>query len=372
LKRPTTFAQVEAGQFKALRRNQQGRSAVVRPASREAPSLWRGAIPSTKPVADGSGLDEGGVGPQVCLAEYEPFGYIPRSANLFALLQGIVMKTLVVPVSMICCLYSLFASPFVAAEEPKERFVKVTLGVEADGLEQIPLVGPLLKYLVPQAAETCSENEECCVETQACCNDKEECCGEEIDTPPGTCRRFRVLGFNGVERIGVDFECPIAGPCAACQQAACGNPSEPAQAAVNFDAAANPIMLVTLLEAREEARNMLEDAVNKFRERESELLEKLFEIKLTAAVQEATLKARDESDAKQSALLEALIAAQIENAKLQAKVEAAEEKARLSAELQQARAELASLKQQSESAERIAQPRRSRNNYEARRAETLR
>src|SRR5688500_8248304 len=56
-----------------------------------------------------------------------------------------------------CCLGLLVPLQVVGADEQPQGFVKITLGVEGEGFEKLPVVGPLLKLLVAQAQKHCAE-----------------------------------------------------------------------------------------------------------------------------------------------------------------------------------------------------------------------
>src|SRR5687767_188028 len=89
----------------------------------------------------------------VCLAAWRTFGYIPPLGPTHLLAGRIPMKT---RVWMLCCLGLLAPLQMAGAHEPPQGVVKITLGVEGEGFERIPVVGPLLKYFVA--------GEECCAE----------------------------------------------------------------------------------------------------------------------------------------------------------------------------------------------------------------
>jgi hypothetical protein len=248
----------------------------------------------------------------------------------------------------------------VSAAEPEGK-IEVQVGVTLPFLSDIPYVGRFFRNMAAGNVEACDEG---------------SCEIEELPLPPPPgMRMIRTVGADGLERIGIDFDCEsadkcpngLANPCRACSQEDCDKFELACQPGGMPDAA----VLVTMLEAREEMRVVLHEATEQFRAREQELLAELHEALLTAAVREATLKARDEAAEKTNELTKELVSTLVENAKLNAKLELAEEKAKMLAELHEARVELAALK--ARDAGEVAQPRRSRGDAQARRtAEAVR
>lgn len=265
------------------------------------------------------------------------------------------MRAVILPVGFFFSLGLLLQAA--TAAEPEENKVEVQVKLELPILAKIPYLSRLFTTMGVANEESCGEEGSC--ET------------EELQLPPPpNVRMIRVVGADGFERIGVDFDCPQAGVCLPCPQNVCRacRADQPDQCETILRPVGPPdaATLITLLEAREEMREVLEDAREKFHEREHKLLDELFEAELKSAVQEATLKAREEAAEKTTELTKELVSTLLENTKLQAKLELAEEKAKMLAELHEARTELAALK--ARDADKTAQPRRSRGDAQARRA----
>lgn len=150
-------------------------------------------------------------------------------------------------------------------------------------------------------------------------------------------RHCRIVGSDGLERIGIDFDCQVVGAKGPCCEAA---PAECEQHATGCEHAckAECISEATVSESRR-----LIDR-EEFHEREVELLGELFEARLEAVVAQAKLEARDAAAAKEAKLQKKLAAAKLANANLQAKLELAAEKEKIAAELHQAQLELLVLK----------------------------
>lgn len=303
-----------------------------------------------------------------------------------------------------CCLGLLAPLPFAGAEEP-QGFVKVSVGVEGDGLEKIPLVGPLLQHFIGCQEKPCAEQVQLQLpappaQCPACPPNErgvpllsklpyinrlfknvgpvhagEVCETEDVQCPAS--RTTRHAGPDGFERIGVDFDCDVTQHCAQCQATRCA-PANSAQAncpapnavygpsAGPYTPGHYPALTYQVLPA---PLAMLQAESSASRD---ELLEALMEARVEAAVAQTALKVREESDAKQLELFKALVESQVENAKLTAKLELAAEKAEMLTELLEARAELALLEAHVKTKD-VAQRKRQRKDTEARRrAETLR
>lgn len=94
--------------------------------------------------------------------------------------------------------------------------------------------------------------------------------------------------------------------------------------------------------------SVLEEMRRQFDECERELLLRLADARVAAATARTKLKGQQELAAKEAAFAKELLAAQLENAKLAARLELAEEKEKLASELRQAQSELTVLKAQLE------------------------
>lgn len=151
--------------------------------------------------------------------------------------------------------------------------------------------------------------------------------------------QFRIIGSDGLECIGIDFDCQVVGAAGPCCEAVC--PASPCPQCTAHCGDACEVECLTEVTASESRQLMDLEA---FHIREIELLDEVFEARLEAAVAQAQLKARDEASAKEAKLQKQLLDAKLENARLQASLEFAEEKQKLAAELHQAQLELVALK----------------------------
>ena len=322
---------------------------------------------------------------------------------------------------MLCCLGLLAPLPPAGADEIPQGFVKITLGVEGEGLESIPIVGPLLKQFVAGMEKPCAEQVQLQLpppptECPACPQNErgvpllsklpyvnrlfknvgpvpanQDCGTVDVDCPPpraATVQRF--VGPDGLERIGIDFDCDEIKGCAQCQATRCAPANAvrpgavcaphvthcPAPSAVygpqagpytpgHYPALAYQVLPAPL--AMMQAQSLAG---------RDELIAELIEARIEAAVAQTALKVREESDAKQLELIKELVSSQVENAKLTAKLELAAEKEKLLAELYEACVELTALQVHVARENAVAQRKRQRKDAEARRpaeaAEALR
>jgi hypothetical protein len=307
---------------------------------------------------------------------------------------------------MLCCLGLLAPLQVAGADEPPQGFVKITLGIEAEGLEKIPVVGTLLKHCVAGMEEPSTKEVEllpgpspelrpassyanvpvaAAVECPVCARVEQavprlsalpyvgrlfrnvglapvttDCEVVDVDCPPArTAYEFRFVGPDGLERIGVDVDCDETKVCAPCQATRYAPPAAVCAAPVGqFD---GPIcqMLPVEMAAQLQTHSFIG---------RDELLEALMEARVEAAVAQTALKVREESNAEQVELIKELVSSQIENAKLTAKLELAAEKEKMLAELYEARVELTALQAHAARDNEVVQRKRQRKNTEARRS----
>jgi len=302
--------------------------------------------------------------------------------------------------------------PLASADEPPHGFVKITLGVEGEGLERIPVVGPLLKQFVAGMEKPCAEEIQlqlpppppkcpACAQNErgvpllsklpyvnrlfknvgpAPANQKYETVDADCP-PPRVVRESRFVGPDGLERIGVDFDFEATDNCAQCQAvrcvpansarpaATCAAPAAscPAPSAIYgpqagpYTPGQYPALAYQVLPAPL-AMMQAQSVAGR-----DELLEALMEARIEAAVAQTALKVREESDAKQLELIKELLSSQIENARLTAKLELAAEKEKMLAELHEARVELTALQVHVARENDVAQRKRQRRDAEARR-----
>lgn len=92
---------------------------------------------------------------------------------------------------MLCCIGLLFPLSIARAEEQPQGFITITVGIEGEGLERIPVVGSLLQYLVDCQEEQCCEEEVTLTPTAQC----PKCANHDRGVPvPGKCRLFKNVG----------------------------------------------------------------------------------------------------------------------------------------------------------------------------------
>lgn len=320
---------------------------------------------------------------------------------------------------MLCCFGLLAPLQLAAADEP-QAVVRFTLGAEGEGLERIPAVGPLLKLFV-SGGECCAEQpcettaskaDECpaCPQAErgvpllskipyvsrlftnvgrASCDEcTQDCELADVDCPGPVDRNLRLVGADGLERIGIEFDCDVTAGCAPCETARCApavtayptRPPHHAAPSAVYGPQAGPYSATHAPGYAAAAYHVLPAPVAMLPAEcfvgRDELIEALMEARVEAAVAQTALKVREESDEKQLELIGELLSSQIENAKLTAKLELAAEKEKLVAELYEARVELTALQAHVAKEEKVAQPKRPRKNAEARRpaktVETLR
>jgi hypothetical protein len=224
-------------------------------------------------------------------------------------------------------------------------------------LSKLPYVGRLFKNVVVAPVD-------------------EVCAPEELECPAAQTIRF--VGPDGLERIGIDFDCEVTENCAQCQAKRCAVANAtratavcPAPPASCPSVAVCPppgsgiaVQACEVLPAPFAFVQQLGVAADR-----DDLVEALMEARVEAAVAQATLKARDESDAKQLELIKELVTSQVENAKLTAKLELAAEKEKLLVQLIETRAEVAAL-QADQRRKEVAQRKRQTKSVEARRPAT--
>jgi hypothetical protein len=347
----------------------------------------------------------------------------------------------------ICCLSLLVPLSTARAEEQPQGFVKITVGIEGEGLERIPVVGSLLKYLAEAQKQECAEQEQEQVklpppptECPKCANHERGVPitdklpyvsrvfknvgsaprGENCETVEGNCptsdcpavaateravpilsqlpyvgqlfkevvvgaveeefevpvakhpvpKAVRWVGPDGLERIGIDFDCEVMEQCAQCEAKRCAVTNAARATAVCPAPPANcpPVAVCpppfagfcevvpappTIMHAQPVADR-------------DELIQALMEARVEAAVAQTALKVREESDAKQLELIKELVTSQVENAKLTAKLELAAEKEKVLAQLLETHIELATLKAQVANESQVARRKPVPNGVEAR------
>jgi hypothetical protein len=316
---------------------------------------------------------------------------------------------------LFCCSLGLLAPlPLAGADEQPQGFVKITVDIEGEGLERIPIVGPLLKHYVEGKEQPCAEHEQVKLPPPPVCPAQaatvqavpmlselpyvgklfkhivlapanEQCETVEADCPATrapTVQQFRFVGPDGLERIGVDFDCDVTKECAQCQATRCAQANVARPVATCAAPPANcPSVAVYPPPAGSYAVQACETlpapmAMLQAQSGRDELIEVLMEARIEAAVAQTALKAREESDAKQLELIKELLSSQIENARLTAKLDLAAEKEKMLAELYEARVELTALQVHVARENDVAQRKRQRKDAEARRpveaVETLR
>jgi hypothetical protein len=293
-----------------------------------------------------------------------------------------------------CCLGLWAPLSTARAEEQPQGFVKITVGVEGEGLERIPVVGPLLQQLVDSQKEPCAEQEQEQVKLPPPPTECPKCANHErgvpiLDKIPYVSRLFKNVGVghvseecevevvecpapktvrwiapDGLERIGVDFDCEVVEQCAQCQAKRCAvtnaaratavcppanewkpiavpPPANCPPVAVCPPPGAYAVQACEVLPAPFAVMQQPQGVASR-----DELIEALMEARVEAAVAQTALKVREESEAKQLELIKELVTSQVENAKLTAKLELAAEKEKLLAQLIEGHVELATLKAQ--------------------------
>ena len=297
------------------------------------------------------------------------------------------MTITVARVSLLGCL-CLSAHFALAAEPDSAPAAMPARGVGLTILSKLPYVGKL--FGVDVQCESC-----------------------DVDCPP-VCeaQQFTFRGADGLERIGVDFECELVQHSAPCREKAacpaknalcpvncaptCAPACQPAARPIAFAPAGPPAfpmapqpphphpdmmfpvgmpqpvcispgfpmegMFEAMMETRLEAFGAIEEIRKQAREHETELMSELLKARVEAAVAQSKLEARQEAAATEAALRKELAQAHLESIHLAAKLQVATEKEQLAAELREARAELAALKAKSgaeeQTARRVGQSRR--------------
>lgn len=218
--------------------------------------------------------------------------------------------------------------------------------VGPDGLERI---GVDFDFQVVGAARTCSA---------------EECTGGAC--PAGQCptKQCRALQCAGNQCAG--NQCPIkpslargAADCAPClpgRDASTLCPAAPLALGPSSLGLVGPYPAPVAISppwglpqpAEEGLLSALEDTRRQFDECERELLLRLADARVEAATAKTKLKAQQELASKEAAFAKELLAARLENAMLAAKLELAAEKEKLASELRQTQSELTVLKAQLE------------------------
>lgn len=255
---------------------------------------------------------------RICLVRKVAFLYIPTSSVHRS--QGRkIMKLAFNSAGILSCNILLVLGSVASAAEPAQSGIPILL--------KIPYVNRLFKNTAP--ALHCQE-------------------ASEAASAKLVPRQFRIVGSDGLERIGIDFDCQVVGatgPCCEeeciatrCQEGCAATKCLGEKATCVEDCDAECVSQVTVSESRQLLNR------EAFHEREVELLGELFEARLEAAIAQAKLEAQDAAVAKEAKLQKKLAAAKLANANLQAKLELAAEKEKLAAELHQAQLELVVLK----------------------------